>query len=136
MDNEYNKYFDPAKSEEEKIEKFNKALLVHQKEGISILDGNINDYIAAITTIARYNPELEDMNRDTENEITILSYLRDNEKYKAKTGREAFDFIAKSKVDQKVVELWIEEGMTDSPNIANAIKLGYPKLLEKIEENK
>jgi len=129
-----NEYFDPTNIKEEKLETFNKALLAHQKEGVSMLDGNINDFIATITLIARHNPELVDMNKDTENEISIVSYLRD--KYGAKTGREAFDIISEGKVNHKVIEFWIEEGMINSPNIKKSIEVGYPELIEKFKENK
>ena len=131
MDNEY---FDPTKMEEEKIEAFNKVLLAHQKEGVSMLEGNINDFIATITAIARHNPKLMEMNQNTENEISILTYLRD--KYKIDTAKKAFDMLAEGEVDPKIVQLWIEEGMTDSANIEKSIDLGYPELKEKLKKTK
>jgi hypothetical protein len=126
------KYFDPAKRPEENEpgkDVFSKVISMHEQKGISMLDTNINDAIATLTLIARHDPNNVESNINTEHEISILAYLRD--KHNATTANEAFDLISDRKIDPKVIEFWNEEGMTKSPNITKAIKIGYPEILKK-----
>jgi hypothetical protein len=126
------KYFGPAERPEENLpekDMFSKVISMHEKKGVSMLDANINDAIATLTLIARHDPNNVESNRNMENEILILAYLRD--KHNATTANEALDLISDKKIDSNIIEFWIEEGMTKSPNITKAIKAGYPELLKK-----
>jgi hypothetical protein len=101
---------------------------------------NVNDFIAILTTEANNNvsgmfvhPELKEK---AENVIKIFVYIRDKvliyDKDEPKMVIDVLNAIANGKVDPKIIEVWIDEGMI-SGGIANLIKTGYPEFKEEIE---
>jgi hypothetical protein len=97
----------------------------------------IDNYLKILKILSKdkFSGDRQDTSKtkEIENSILIYSYLRD--KLGAKNGYEALKLIMDRKIDSKVVNFWIDEGMSDA-EILFAIEMGYPELKEKIRQNK
>jgi len=104
---------------------------------------NINDYISDIGRVANTteesinklnNPSLN-LKKLLEDSVAIYSYLRD--KFHVQTITEARKCIEERKVDSKIIELWIEEGMFGiDMHLSNAVNIGYPELAKELEQKR
>ena len=99
------------------------------KEDIGTM--NINDYIAILTNEIK-NTDLKETEKiGRENNIKILAYLRD--KKDAKNLSDAENILKEKKVDTKIVEFWIEDGMLSYySDFFYVIRDGYPELKDKL----
>jgi hypothetical protein len=93
---------------------------------------NIYDYIGLLTLLAKSEPELVEMNKDTENEIKNYAFLA--KEYKADNAYSALKILSERKIPTNIIELWIDEGMVHNENILIAVENGYPELSAKIDE--
>lgn len=104
---------------------------------------NINEYIADIGRVANTteesinklnNPSLN-LKKLLEDSVAIYTYLRD--KFEVQTITEARKCIEERKVDPKIIELWIEEGMFGiDMHLSNAVNIGYPEFNTVLEEKR
>jgi hypothetical protein len=103
----------------------------HMGEAKNELTINISDYIAILSVLSKTKlsseVQEEKVSKEIEDTIKIYVYLRD--KYHAKTGYEALEMIRKGEVDERIIAVWIEEKMVDADIIHDAVKTGYPELI-------
>lgn len=104
---------------------------------------NINSYIAGLDRVAKTTPEYINKLKNTslnlkkllEDSVSIYGYLRDT--FKIQTVTEARACIADRKVDSKIIELWIEEGMFGiDMHLSNAVDEGYPELSYELKKKR
>ncbi len=100
---------------------------------------DINEAIATYTNISlavngfeNDDESSQKMVKDCANIAMLYGYLRDT--MKVTTTTDAAGLLEERKIDPKIVELWLEEGMI-RPNyyLSNAIIKGYPELAAKIK---
>ncbi len=131
-----NEYFDPTnKPPEPRTLKVEDIVNEHMGKDNNELTININDYLAILNVMTQKTfdgtPREIGTKNELENIIKIYAYLRD--KYHAKTGYEALNMIRDGEIDKKIIKLWIDEHMTDSEILTDAIQTGYPGIKDEME---
>lgn len=100
------------------------------ESGLECMD--INAYLASLTEFCN-SPLMRIIgNERMKKSIGMYAFIRD--KYGAKTYGEAVRAISGRKIDSKIIQLWVEEGMLVS-NWKAAIR-GYPEYRQEIERER
>lgn len=113
-----------------------KNIAEHMGDSKNELTININDYLAILNILSANkldgSPQENTKSEEIQNTIKIFAYMRD--KNGAKNGYEALNLLNNGKIDKKIVELWIDEGMTQDQTISYSIENGYPDLKDKLKK--
>ena len=92
---------------------------------------SINDYIAYLSEMNHIYTPLIVNNPIYNNRPQMYVYLRD--RMGAETLEDALIILQRRRVSDRIVELWINEGLFEG-TCYEAIKIGYPELLPQLEK--